>query len=115
MGTPPAMDVYFNTVANAIELMPQYEQDPRTGILLTGDIDSMLRLVRNGGVHDVNLGGIHHRAGRRQRLRYVFLTPDEEALLREMAERGATVTAQDVPSARRVDLDELLQSSAEVK
>jgi mannose/fructose/N-acetylgalactosamine-specific phosphotransferase system component IIB len=115
MGTPPAMDVYFHTVEHAIDEIPGYEKDARTGILLTGDIESMLRLVDEGGVREVNLGGIHHRAGRRQRLRYIFLTPEEETLLRDMAERGASVTAQDVPSARKVDLDELLQSSAEVK
>jgi mannose/fructose/N-acetylgalactosamine-specific phosphotransferase system component IIB len=115
MGTPPTMDVYFHTVEHAIPMLPGYAEDERIGILLTGDIGSMLRLVRGGGVRDVNLGGIHHRAGRRQRLRYVFLTPEEEALLREMAEVGATVTAQDVPTARRVELDELLHSGAEVK
>ena len=97
MGTPPAMDVYFHTVENAIEEIPRYERDTRTGILLTGDIDSMLRLVQSGGVRAVNLGGIHHRAGRRQRLRYIFLTADEEALLQKMADAGAIVSAQDVP------------------
>ena len=34
---------------------------------------------------------IHHRAGRTQRLRYVFLTPDEEAALRALADRGVMV------------------------
>jgi PTS system mannose-specific IIB component/fructoselysine and glucoselysine-specific PTS system IIB component len=41
-------------------------------------------------------------------LRYVFLTPDEEAQLRELASRGVDVTAQDVPSARPVSLTDLL-------
>jgi mannose/fructose/N-acetylgalactosamine-specific phosphotransferase system component IIB len=115
MGTPPGMEVFFHTVDAAIPKLPAYDADARTGILLTGDIESMLRLVQNGGVREVNVGGIHHRAGRQQRLRYVFLTKDEEHLLKEMADVGAVVTAQDVPSARRVELDELLQSSAEVK
>jgi mannose/fructose/N-acetylgalactosamine-specific phosphotransferase system component IIB len=61
-----------------------------------------------GGVRDVNVGGIHHRAGRVQHLRYVFLSPEEEAALRELAEHGAVVTAQDVPAARAVPLEELL-------
>lgn len=115
MGTPPSMDVYFHTVDHAIDVLGQYAGDARAGILLTGDIESMLRLVRSGGVRDVNVGGIHHRPGRRQRLRYVFLTTEEEGLLREMAERGASVTAQDVPGARPVDLAELLHSGAEAR
>jgi PTS system mannose-specific IIB component/fructoselysine and glucoselysine-specific PTS system IIB component len=59
-------------------------------------------------IRRVNLGGIHHRAGRMQRLRYVFLTPGEEAELRKLAEHGIEVTAQDVPAARPVPLDEVL-------
>jgi mannose/fructose/N-acetylgalactosamine-specific phosphotransferase system component IIB len=56
----------------------------------------------------VNVGGIHHRPGRVQHLRYVFLTDAEQAELRELATLGAAVTAQDVPAARPVPLEELL-------
>jgi PTS system mannose-specific IIB component/fructoselysine and glucoselysine-specific PTS system IIB component len=58
----------------------------------------------------VNIGGIHHRVGRTQHLRYVFLTPDEERALRDLAALGALVTAQDVPAARAIPLEELLSS-----
>jgi PTS system mannose-specific IIB component/fructoselysine and glucoselysine-specific PTS system IIB component len=56
----------------------------------------------------VNVGGIHHRLGRRQYLRYVFLTPEEQQALRDVAALGALVTAQDVPAARAVPLEEML-------
>jgi mannose/fructose/N-acetylgalactosamine-specific phosphotransferase system component IIB len=112
MGTPPEMDVYFHAVEDAARALPTYENDKRPGILLTGDIESMLRLVKLAGVREVNLGGIHHRPDRRQRLRYVFLSVEEEKLLREMAQEGATVTAQDVPATHPVELSELLGSEA---
>lgn len=112
MGTPPEMDVYFHSVDDAATALAKYEQDERPGILLTGDLDSMLRLVKQAGVRAVNLGGIHHRADRRQRLRYVFLSPSEEKVLRAMAQEGATITAQDVPATHPVDLVELLGSEA---
>ena len=108
MGVPPEMDLYFHTTADAIEAIPRYRADPRRGLLLTGDIDTMRRLVDGAGVVTVNIGGIHSRAGRTQRLRYVFLSPDEETALRALAERGAGVTAQDVPGARPVSLTDLL-------
>ncbi len=108
MGTPPEMEVYFQSIDAAVAALPAYREDPRPGILLTGDVASMLRLVSDAGVRDVNIGGIHHRVDRRQRLRYVFLSPDEERLLRQMVERGAHVTARDVPGALPVDLDALL-------
>jgi PTS system mannose-specific IIB component/fructoselysine and glucoselysine-specific PTS system IIB component len=59
-------------------------------------------------VREVNVGGIHHRAGRKQYLRYVFLTTEEQAALREVAALGALVTAQDVPAARAIPLEEML-------
>jgi PTS system mannose-specific IIB component/fructoselysine and glucoselysine-specific PTS system IIB component len=108
MGVPPEMEVRFLSVADAAERLDDYRTEPRAGILLTGDIATMSRLVAEAGVRDVNVGGIHHRAGRVQHLRYVFLTPAEEQALREIAEQGAVVTAQDVPAARAVPLVELL-------
>jgi PTS system mannose-specific IIB component/fructoselysine and glucoselysine-specific PTS system IIB component len=115
MGTPPEMDVYFHSVDDAIRAMDLYRVDERPGILLTGTVAAMLRLVKEAGVREVNVGGIHHRADRRQRLRYVFLAPAEEQVLREMADLGAVVTAQDVPATRPVELNELLESEASVQ
>jgi mannose/fructose/N-acetylgalactosamine-specific phosphotransferase system component IIB len=117
MGTPPEMDVYFHSVDDAVQALPRYQADPRPGILLTGDIASMLRLVKqtDGDVREVNVGGIHHRSDRKQRLRYVFLSPAEEQLLRDVADAGATVTAQDVPATHPVELNDLLASEAGVQ
>ena len=115
MGTPPEMQVYFHSVDAAAAALPAYQADPRPGILLTGDVASMLRLVKQAGITEVNIGGIHHRADRKQRLRYVFLSPAEEQTLREIAAAGATVTAQDVPATHPMPLDELLASEASVQ
>jgi mannose/fructose/N-acetylgalactosamine-specific phosphotransferase system component IIB len=111
MGVPPEMDVYFHSAADAIAAMPNYAADSRRGILLTGDIATMRRLVDGGVVDSVNLGGIHSRPGRVQRLRYVFLSPDEETQLKALAARGVTVSAQDLPGARAVALNDLLAGS----
>ena len=109
MGVPPDMEVYFDTVTGAAENLSRYQVDERRGLLLTGDIDTMTRLVdATGDIRRVNVGGIHHKPGRTQRLRYVFLNPAEEAQLRALASRGLDVSAQDVPAARPVPLEELL-------
>lgn len=112
MGVPPEMEVHFLNVPDALAKLPHYEEDPRHGILLTGDIATMRRLADGGGISSVNLGGIHHREGRTQRLRYVFLSSDEENALRELANRGVTISAQDVPGARPIPLDDLLAGVA---
>ena len=112
MAVPPEMEVIFNDVATAIREHSRYASDPRPGLVLTGDIASMHRLVKGvKAIGSVNLGGIHHRAGRAEKLRYVFLTPDEENQLRELEAAGVEVTAQDVPSARAVPLPEILEGA----
>jgi len=109
MGVPPEMDVHFHTVDEAAERLNGYQRDERRGALLTGDIETMARLIDlTGAIPRVNLGGIHHRIGRTQRLRYVFLAPDEEQALRSLAARGVDVSAQDVPAARPLALNEVL-------
>lgn len=113
MGVPPEMTVYFHTVADAAANLATYERDPHPGIVLVGDIGTMQRLVRAaaGHIRTVNVGGVHHQAGRTGRLRYVFLTSAEEEGLRDIAAQGVEVTAQDVPGARPVPLLELLGST----
>jgi len=108
MGVPPEMDVYFHTASDAIVSIPAYRADERRGLLLTGDIATMRKLVDGVGITAVNVGGIHSRVGRTQRLRYVFLSPDEEQELHDLVAHGAVVTAQDVPGARVVALDDLI-------
>lgn len=113
MGVPPEMTVHFCTVEEAAGQLPVFDQRPEPGLVLTGDIATMARLVReaDGHVRAVNVGGIHHQPGRNGHLRYVFLSSAEEQGLRDIAALGVVVTAQDVPSARPVPLDELLAAS----
>jgi mannose/fructose/N-acetylgalactosamine-specific phosphotransferase system component IIB len=108
MGVPPEMTLYFADVPSAEREHPKWESDERPGIVLTADIDTMARLAASVPVTEVNLGGIHHAPGRTQRLRYVFLSPEEERGLRALAERGVKISAQDVPGGKPVELEDLL-------
>lgn len=109
MGVPPEMDLYFDSVESAARRIADYRADARAGMLLVGDIGTMAALqAAVPEIRTVTIGGIHHKEGRRARLRYVFLTPAEEAELRELAARGVTVVAQDVPSAPAIPLADVL-------
>jgi PTS system mannose-specific IIB component/fructoselysine and glucoselysine-specific PTS system IIB component len=113
MGVPPDMQVVFETVASAAANLATHEARDGRAILLTADIDTMRRLVESGAhVPAVNVGGIHHREGRTQRLRYVFLAPEEAESLRAIARSGVRVTARDVPAAREVSLEEIITGEA---
>jgi PTS system mannose-specific IIB component/fructoselysine and glucoselysine-specific PTS system IIB component len=109
MGVPPEMELFFDSVDSAAARMAAYGADARPGLLLTGDIATMAALAAKvPQIRTVTIGGIHHQQGRTPRLRYVFLTPDEEARLLALEATGVTVVAQDVPSGPAIPLAEVL-------
>lgn len=109
MGVPPEMDLYFDSVDSAAARLAEYRADRRPGLLLTGDIATMAALAAKvPDIRTVTIGGIHHQQGRVPRLRYVFLTPDEERQLQALESTGVTVVAQDVPSGPAIPLTDVL-------
>ncbi len=112
MAVSPEMTVHFESVAGALSRLPAYRRLPEPGLLLTGRTSTMRSLVEGDpAITRVNIGGLHHRAGRSPRLRYVFLDADEASDLRAIGARGVEVSAQDVPGAVPVPLAELLERS----
>lgn len=100
MAVPEGIDVVFASTAEAVDSLAEWAADPRPGILLTGDLATMADLHRAAPeiLHRINLGGIHHRPDRHERLRYLYLSPDEEQLLATLQADGADITAQDLPT-----------------
>src|SRR5207247_995974 len=89
MGVPPDIEVVFASTEEALERLPEWERDPRVGILVAGDIGTLAALTANRHrVSRVNVGGLHHRPGRSERLRYVYLSDAEAAQLKTLAARG---------------------------
>lgn len=115
MGVPPELDVFFASVAEAAHKLDQWNRDKRPGILLTANIDTMTRLASatHATIRAVNLGGIHHRADRVERLRYLYLTGGELRELQELERHGVEVTARDVPASRPIPLSALVEASGE--
>ncbi len=110
MAIPDGIELIVVSTAEAVRRLPEWAADPRPGILLTGDLATMstLHAAEPALVRRINLGGIHHRADRVERLRYLYLDPSEAALLRTMADSGAEITAQDLPTTPAVALAALL-------
>jgi PTS system mannose-specific IIB component/fructoselysine and glucoselysine-specific PTS system IIB component len=109
MAVPPGIELDFASIAEASVRLAGWRDDPRRTLLLTGDIPTMLALHAADGqaLHAINLGGLHHRPGRRQRLPYVYLTDQERAELVALERSGARVSAQDVPTATAVALRDI--------
>jgi len=106
MAVPPEIEIRFTTVAEASGQLAGWQAGDRRGLLLTGDVETMAALHRADPavVHRINLGGIHHRPGRRERLPYLYLTDDELRGLVALQAGGADISAQDLPTTAPVAL-----------
>jgi mannose/fructose/N-acetylgalactosamine-specific phosphotransferase system component IIB len=109
MAVAPEIEVRFVTIAEAATHLPEWQANGKRGLVLTGDLDTMaaLHAANPDVVHRINLGGIHHRPGRRERLPFVYLTDQELRTLHALEEGGAEITAQDLPTTTPVALSSL--------
>jgi mannose/fructose/N-acetylgalactosamine-specific phosphotransferase system component IIB len=106
MAVEPEMEVRFVTVADATAQLGEWQTNGKRALVLTGDLDTMaaLHAANPEVVHRINLGGIHHRPGRRERLPFVYLTDQELRTLFALQDGGAVITAQDLPTTTPVAL-----------
>jgi PTS system mannose-specific IIB component/fructoselysine and glucoselysine-specific PTS system IIB component len=109
MAVAPDIEVRFVTVAQAVGQLQEWQSNGRRGLVLTGDLETMAALHAASPeiIHRINLGGIHHRPGRRERLPFVYLTDQELRILNTLEEGGAVITAQDLPTTPPVALRNL--------
>ncbi|MDX2057526.1 MAG: PTS sugar transporter subunit IIB [Gemmatimonadales bacterium] len=108
MAVPAGIEVEFLRPAEAPARLAVLGGGPDRVLVLTGTVAGMSWLARaSDQIRAVNLGGIHAGPGRREYLRYVYLTPDELADLRSLEAGGVRVTAQDLPTSAPVSLESL--------
>jgi mannose/fructose/N-acetylgalactosamine-specific phosphotransferase system component IIB len=109
MAVAPEIEVRFVSIAEAAMKMTEWQTNGKRGLVLTGDLDTMaaLHAASPDVVHRINLGGIHHRPGRRERLPFVSLTDQELRTLHALEDSGAVITAQDLPTTTPVALSSL--------
>jgi PTS system mannose-specific IIB component/fructoselysine and glucoselysine-specific PTS system IIB component len=109
MAVSPDIEVRFVTVADAAGQMADWQSNGKRGLILTGDLETMaaLRTASPDVVQRINLGGIHHRPGRRERLPFLYLTDQELRMLLALEAGGAVITAQDLPTTPAVALKAL--------
>jgi mannose/fructose/N-acetylgalactosamine-specific phosphotransferase system component IIB len=113
MGLPTKLATEFVDVATARQRLGGWRAGSERVVLLTRDVATMVRLAEGRLLEgaEVNLGGIHHAAGRQFVLPYVYLSAEERTQLQELEGEGVAISALDVPSGRRVDLAQLLDRS----
>lgn len=109
MAMPAGMSVFFSSVSEAGPRLAQWNAEGVRTAVLVGTVEALVALygADPGVLRRINLGGIHHRPGRTERLPYLYLTDAEYAQLAALEANGAQITGQDVPTATPVPLFEL--------
>lgn len=112
-GLPEGVEVIFLAVDEAAGRLPELDRRAAAGCVLLPGTAALRRLAEAGALEGraVNLGCLGAAPGRREALTYLHLSPREAEDLRAAAERGAEISARDVPTARRVPLEEVLEAA----
>lgn len=102
----------FLTVTEAVERLPTWVDGEARAVVLTRGLPAMRALGEAGLLEgaEVNLGGQHHAADRREVLSYLHLTDQDIADVETLVAHGAVVGARDVPDAPRVPASQLIGS-----
>ncbi len=110
LGLPDTASAEFLTVGAARARLSELGADARPTVVLTRTIAAMKGLAEGDGLRgrEVNIGGLHHSAGRTERVPYVFLGEAEEEGLRALEAEGVVVSARDLPGSTEVGLKALL-------
>ena len=110
LGLPDTATADFLTVPDARARLSDLDAGSRRTVVLTRTVAAMSGLAEDNGLcgRKVNIGGLHHAAGRTERVPYVYLGPAEEEGLQALAAEGVEVSARDLPGSRAVDLEALL-------
>ena len=111
LGLPDDVEPLFATVESARSRLPEWLGSKDRIILLTRSVATMRELGADGLLRgqEINIGGLHHAAGRRAVLPYVYLSADESNAMSELSAQGASISARDLPGARRVPFEDLIR------
>lgn len=108
-GLPDSIEALFLGVDQAVGELPDLLDSDSNAIVLTEDLETMLRLATAGvPMTEVNVGGLYAAEGRKQLLPYVWLHAEDERCLEALEALGISVVAQDLPTKTPVRLRERL-------
>ncbi len=103
---PPHITVSILSVARAAAVLAEPPAEAERLLLLTGGPSEMAELVRLGApLRQVNVGGLHFGAGKKEMLPFVYVDQQDLKALRRLLDLGVTLTAQQVPGGREFPLE----------
>ena len=110
MAIPAESSASLLTLSEAAEMLTDGAFAGDKAILVVESPGEVLTLREKGvEIHSVNVGGLHHTDGKRCLLPYVFVSEDDVKAFRKMLTMGMEVECRDVPSARKIYMQDLLE------
>jgi mannose/fructose/N-acetylgalactosamine-specific phosphotransferase system component IIB len=101
------------SVAEALGEETRRLVESERAMLLFPSASEPLRLKQGGfPLEELNVGGLHHAAGKEALLPYVYLDARDRAELRALAALGVRLVAQDLPTNPSHPLTPLLEGAA---
>jgi PTS system mannose-specific IIB component len=111
MALPDSVSLEIVAEKDGAAAFQRAAQDPEKVLVLAAGPAEILALARAGAaIRSVNVGGLHHAAGRVQLGRAIFIDDRDAAALRELSERGITLEGRAVPSEKPSDVAALVRA-----
>lgn len=109
MAAPPEVPASICTIhETADKLQEDDTAAERTLLLVESPHDALELRLRGVNIRSVNVGGLHYTEGRRCLLPYLFVSEEDLTVFKNMLALGMEVECRDVPSARKIDMRNLL-------
>lgn len=106
---PPEIRTSVLTIEETIkEATAGTISDEKTLLIIESPRDALALLRGRVNIKHINVGGLHHVEGKRRLLSYVFVNEQDIYDFKELIAEGVEVECRDVPSAKRVDMRDLL-------
>lgn len=106
---PSEMGLSILGIDEAVDVIAEGTFDTEKIVLIVESPQNALALFRKGlDIKSVNVGGLHHTEGKRRLLPYVFVTNQDVDAFKELMAMGVEVECRDVPTAKKVDMRNLL-------
>lgn len=102
LAKPQGVKLVVKSIDDSIKALTSGVTDKYKLFIVVGSVDGAKRLCDGvPAIASVNLGGIKNRPGARQVSQAIFLLPEEEQDLRELAERGVELEIRQVPTEKK--------------
>jgi mannose/fructose/N-acetylgalactosamine-specific phosphotransferase system component IIB len=106
---PPDFQASVYNLEEASQKLSNGVFDKEKVIALVDNPADILQLRQQGvRIPEVNLGGMHYSQGRELILPYLYLSKEDKDIFRKLMQQGVKFFCQDVPTADKKDLRELL-------